>query len=174
MADAASGGRGRGRPRRQGADEEILAVALALLRDVGYRELTVDTVAERAGVAKTTVYRRWPSKQSLVAAALAPVVPARSGPPASGATLDCDLAFILHEVATFLRLAGDVAAEPEMAEVMRGALIPDRERLAAVITSKAVPGDPTLLADVLLGALLFGRAEVEAIVRMVLHGAWEG
>jgi AcrR family transcriptional regulator len=171
MVEAPPGGRGRGRPRRQGADEEILTVALALLRELGYRVLTVDAVAERAGVAKTTVYRRWPSKQALIAAALVPVVAARSEPPAGGGSLDGDLARILHEVVAFLRLAGDVGNEPEMAEVMRGALTPDRARLTAVIKREAIPGDPALLADILLGALLFGRREVEAIVRTVLHGA---
>lgn len=64
--------RGRGRPRREGADEEILAVTLEMLREAGYGALTVDAVAERAGVAKTTLYRRWPSKSTLVAAAIAP------------------------------------------------------------------------------------------------------
>ena len=43
-----------------------------MLREGGYGALTVDAVAERAGVAKTTLYRRWPSKSTLVAAALAP------------------------------------------------------------------------------------------------------
>ncbi|HVR38947.1 MAG TPA: helix-turn-helix domain-containing protein [Thermoanaerobaculia bacterium] len=69
--------RGRGRPRREGADEEILAVALQMLRESGHRALTVDAVAERAGVAKTTVYRRWPTKSALIAAAIAPLIASR-------------------------------------------------------------------------------------------------
>jgi AcrR family transcriptional regulator len=63
--------RGRGRPRREGADDEILAVTREMLREGGYRALTLDTVAVHAGVAKTTLYRRWPSKSALVAAAFA-------------------------------------------------------------------------------------------------------
>lgn len=69
--------RGRGRPRREGADEEILDVARAMLRDGRDRALTVDAVAERAGVAKTTVYRRWPSKRALLAAAIEPLIASR-------------------------------------------------------------------------------------------------
>ena len=65
--------RGRGRPRREGADDEILDVTREMLREGGYAALTVDAVAEHAGVAKTTLYRRWPSKSALVAAALSPV-----------------------------------------------------------------------------------------------------
>jgi AcrR family transcriptional regulator len=73
--------RGRGRPRRAGADAEILGVALALLREKGYREFTVDAVAERTGVAKTTIYRRWPTKAAVVKAAIEPAV-ATDPPPA--------------------------------------------------------------------------------------------
>lgn len=64
----------RGRPRREGADEELLAAALAVLRERGYRDFTVDAVAERTGIAKTTIYRRWPTKSALAAAAIAPLV----------------------------------------------------------------------------------------------------
>ncbi len=172
MSGPSSSGRGRGRPRRLGADEEILTVTLTVLREQGYRELTVDTVAERAGVAKTTIYRRWPSKGALVAAALAPLAAGHQAPPPTGGTLDGDLVLILKGVVAFLRLAGDSADEPEMAAAIRGALSPDRDRLAAVFTREVVTGDPVLLADILIGALLFGRREVEAIVRTVLHGAW--
>lgn len=66
--------RGRGRPRREGADEELVAVALEVLRERGYRDFTVDAVAERSGIAKTTIYRRWPTKGALAAAAIAPLV----------------------------------------------------------------------------------------------------
>lgn len=73
MSEIPPAKRRRGRPRRQGADEDILTVTLAMLREGGYGSVTVDAVAERARVAKTTLYRRWPSKSALVAAALAPV-----------------------------------------------------------------------------------------------------
>jgi AcrR family transcriptional regulator len=59
--------RGRGRPRRAEADAEILDAALAMLRAGGYRELSLDEVARRAGTAKSSIYRRWPSKAALAA-----------------------------------------------------------------------------------------------------------
>src|SRR5918996_5195266 len=58
----------RGRPRDARADRAILDAVLDLLVEVGYAGLTIEGVAEKAGVAKTTVYRRWPSKASLVVA----------------------------------------------------------------------------------------------------------
>lgn len=59
--------RGRGRPRRAEADEQILDAALAMLREGGYRQLSLDEVARRAGTAKSSIYRRWPSKAALAA-----------------------------------------------------------------------------------------------------------
>jgi AcrR family transcriptional regulator len=59
--------RGRGRPRRADADEQILDAALSMLRAGGYRALSLDEVARRAGTAKSSIYRRWPSKAALAA-----------------------------------------------------------------------------------------------------------
>lgn len=56
----------RGRPRDPEADRRILDAARQLLATDGYEALGVDRVAEHAGVAKTTLYRRWPSKAHLV------------------------------------------------------------------------------------------------------------
>jgi AcrR family transcriptional regulator len=44
----------------------ILAVAVDLLSEVGFDRLTFDAMASRAGVSKSTLYRRWPSKNELV------------------------------------------------------------------------------------------------------------
>jgi AcrR family transcriptional regulator len=56
-----------GRPREHGVDEKILNAALSRLVRWGYAQLRVDDVAADAGVAKTTLYRRWSSKEALVA-----------------------------------------------------------------------------------------------------------
>jgi AcrR family transcriptional regulator len=56
-----------GRPREHGVDEKILNATLSRLVRWGYAQLRVDDVAADAGVAKTTLYRRWVSKEALVA-----------------------------------------------------------------------------------------------------------
>src|SRR4051812_18363905 len=71
--------RGRGRPRRAEADAEILDAALAMLRAGGYRELSLDEVARRAGTAKSSIYRRWPSKAALAAEIVRREVPSPEG-----------------------------------------------------------------------------------------------
>ena len=67
----ARGQRGPGRPRSAEADRAILDAALALLAEVGPTALSVEEVASRAGVGKTTIYRRFPTKDDLVVASLA-------------------------------------------------------------------------------------------------------
>src|ERR1700685_3368064 len=49
----------------------VLAATLAELTETGYTALTVDNVARRAGVHKTTIYRRWKNREALVADAVA-------------------------------------------------------------------------------------------------------
>ena len=155
--------RGRGRPRRQGADEEILSVARELLRDRGYREFTVDAISERTGIAKTTVYRRFPSKGALVAAAIAPM---------HARTDTDDVTQVLRETACVLKLLS--SPEGEAIDVIRDVVEPRRARVVELLMSDGTE-DAELRADLLIGALLtrllITRApldEEEAIVEAVL------
>lgn len=60
----------RGRPRSKGVDESILLATLELAGEVGIKGMSMDELAQRAGVSKATIYRRWPSKEILVLQAL--------------------------------------------------------------------------------------------------------
>src|SRR5260370_19907066 len=57
---------GAGRPRDQEARNAILQAALSLVKEFGYRSLTIEKIARRAGAGKTTIYRWWPSKAAVV------------------------------------------------------------------------------------------------------------
>jgi AcrR family transcriptional regulator len=65
MASTGNGG-SAGRPRSEEAHQAILDATVDLLAEVGFSALTVEGVAQRAGVGKATIYRRWPSKLPLV------------------------------------------------------------------------------------------------------------
>jgi AcrR family transcriptional regulator len=69
MSQGAAGRRGR--PRDGAVDRRVLSAAWDLLNAAGYAGLNVDEVAERAAVAKTTLYRRWPTKDHLAVAVAA-------------------------------------------------------------------------------------------------------
>src|SRR5258708_29938406 len=64
----------RGRPRDSAVDRRVLSAAWDLLNARGYAGLNVDEVAERAAVAKTTLYRRWPTKDHPAVALAAPML----------------------------------------------------------------------------------------------------
>src|SRR5947209_19907530 len=60
----------RGRPRSEKARLAILEAAAELLLARGLSAVSMDTVAERAGVSKATIYRWWPTKETLALDAL--------------------------------------------------------------------------------------------------------
>lgn len=55
-----------GRPRSAQAHKAIIDATLELLAEEGFQGLSIEAVAARAGVGKTTIYRRWSSKEELV------------------------------------------------------------------------------------------------------------
>lgn len=66
---------GAGRPRDPRIDAAILRATADLLVEIGYANLTMAAVAERAGTTKTALYRRWSSKAELVHEAAFPAAP---------------------------------------------------------------------------------------------------
>jgi AcrR family transcriptional regulator len=96
-----------GRPRDPQIGEAVLDATLAVLDRCGYGRLTLEEVARHAGTTKPAIYRRWPSRQRLVLAALAQRLgDARA--PDTGCTL-CDLDECLKLfVAAFRRMPPDV------------------------------------------------------------------
>ena len=95
----------RKRSRRRGAalEEAILEATLAELVKVGYAQLRMERVAERAGASKASLYRRWPGKLELVMDAVYHVLPDPDSAPDTG-SLRGDLLALLRTVAD--RLAG--------------------------------------------------------------------
>jgi AcrR family transcriptional regulator len=59
-----------GRPRSAKSHRAILQAALGLLSEVGFEAMSMEAIAARAGVGKTTIYRRYASKAELVADAI--------------------------------------------------------------------------------------------------------
>ncbi|MGH7726316.1 MAG: TetR/AcrR family transcriptional regulator C-terminal ligand-binding domain-containing protein [Candidatus Eiseniibacteriota bacterium] len=56
----------RGRPRSQHVEQAVLNAARELIEKGGYAAATIEAIATRSGVAKTTIYRRWPNRATLV------------------------------------------------------------------------------------------------------------
>ena len=100
------GGHGRrsapgGRARNPALDRAIADATLTLLEERGFAALTIEAIAQRAGVGRTTIYRRWPNLDALLAHVLRGVV--REVPvPDRGCVRD-DLIEILEDQLAFIR-----------------------------------------------------------------------
>jgi AcrR family transcriptional regulator len=94
-AGAPGTGAPRGRPRSAEADRAILTATLELLAERGLDAMSIEEVAARAGVGKTTIYRRWPSKGLLALDAFVISFRAEQPLPDTG-TLRGDLLSALH------------------------------------------------------------------------------
>jgi len=159
---------GRGRPRDAGVEGRVLEAAMGEMRLRGYDGMSVDRVADRAGVAKTTIYRRWPSKAELVIAMIAglrasvPFEP--SGDPRHDLTdLVSAVASTLTAVPTTLiaDLAAAAAREPRVGESVR-TLWGERHAAVTAVVAQAqedgiIPGhaSPAVLVDQLVGPLYY-------------------
>ena len=64
-----------GRPRDPRIDDAVIEATIDLLEQVGYLQLTISAIADRAGTNKPAIYRRWPTKAHLVHEAVFPAQP---------------------------------------------------------------------------------------------------
>ena len=155
---------GRGRPRDAGVEDRLLRAAMAEMRARGYDGMSVDRIAASAGVAKTTLYRRWPSKAELVIAMIAQLrsaVPFEpSGDPRRDLTeLVTGIATTLNAIPTTLvaDLAAAAAREPRVGERVRALWAERHAALTAVVARTGVAGHaaPAVLVDQLVGPLYY-------------------
>ncbi|MGH8876195.1 MAG: TetR/AcrR family transcriptional regulator [Stackebrandtia sp.] len=84
-----------GRPRSS-VDETVFAATLSTVHELGYARATVDRIAATAGIAKTTIYRRWPSKGTLITACL---IDAFGALPPTGPEREENLSILIRWVA---------------------------------------------------------------------------
>ncbi|RSN71133.1 TetR/AcrR family transcriptional regulator [Actinomadura sp. WAC 06369] len=179
-------------PRRA---QDVFTAALDLLAARGFDGLTIEGVAERCGVNKTTIYRWWPSKAALVAAALTEGAELDLSVPDTG-SLRGDLEALVRSLvgllteppAAGIALAalGAAARNPELAAHARTFFADRLARERPVFDRAAARGelapdaDPMLLMDLLAGAvwvrvafrgLPVGDGFAERAVAAVLDGA---
>ena len=134
---------------------EILAAVLAIIADTGYQLLRVEDVAARAGVSLGSVYRRWPTKQDLVVAALDSSPPPFAVEGTGDAEVDfvtvmTDLAGALSEPGHFrLALLAADPGEPGVSAAARRQIPHVRRHVRSLVADRVGPGHPALelLAD---------------------------
>ncbi|GAB1818031.1 TetR/AcrR family transcriptional regulator [Herbidospora sp. RD11066] len=160
---------GPGRPRDAEVDRKALRAALALYAELGWAKFTLDAVARRAGIGKAALYRRWPSRERLIADAIDSALVGPSFDIDTG-TLRQDLreltgAMMAHYLGPYglagLRLIVEAKAYPELFSPVTGVIRRSRVLEARAIIRRAIArgelganASPTLILDTLLGAVL--------------------
>jgi AcrR family transcriptional regulator len=161
-----------GRPRNPDVDPRVRDATLRLLLERGYVGLRIDDVVRTSGVAKTTIYRRWPSLALLVLDS----VEAALGPrivPASG-DVEVDLAALLTVVHDSLvanpvgwmlpDIGIDLMRQPELTgEYRRRFIDPLRNQALVLLRRGTEEGrftatiDPEAIIDAIAGSIIFRR-----------------
>lgn len=161
-------------PRIERSRLQVLAAAVDLLREIGYGALTIEGVAARSGVAKSTIYRHWSSKAQVVADAFqwAHGLDPKAVPP-PGPVRDRVAAILratIADMATSDRLACMLPAlidaaerSEEIAELAHRVAEEKNAVLRGVLDEAVASGelqphvDTTMLADALVGPILVCR-----------------
>lgn len=188
--------RPRGRPRRAAARPAIIEAALELLAERGFQATTMDAIAARSGVGKNTIYRRWRSKEELIADAL------RELTAEAELKRDGDVYGLLVEQARDFRrvfadplvgrllpgLLGELHRNPEFAAAWADRVVRPRRHAILELLARAVEQgelregiDPDLIADLLVGPLFirmffpFGVPELsKRYEEELLETIWRG
>jgi AcrR family transcriptional regulator len=162
---AAGAGSRRGRRAAPGTDGRILDAAIELLAAHGYGGFTLDGLAVRAGVAKTTILRRWPSKAAIAAAAVERLALQTVDLPESDSLRGDLQALVTSAVAAFAkgrgrfvpRLMRESGNHPEIADLLRGMIHTRRLAYRRVLARAVARGelhpdvDQDLVIDLLVG-----------------------
>lgn len=142
----------RGRPRRADVDTRLAGATLDLLRDGGPAAVTMEAVAARAGVAKTTLYRRFDDRAALLTRVLTDAV-GGPDPEVEGPVMDrvrTTLERVWHQMSDVLGPGGLAAimtdSDPAFTGLFRAVLRPYDDALVAQIEHDAADG--LLRADV--------------------------
>ncbi len=183
----------RGRPRSERAHRAILEAALSLLIEEGYDAMSIESITERAGVGKATIYRRWGSKEDLVADALGSQR-REVRVPDSGDTKEDVISLLLEDLEVvaspfgeraLAQIIGAAAKHPRFKEsYWRSAIAPRREALRCVLERakerKEVreEADLELAIDMMVGPLLYrmlvkpAPEHPEASLRQAVEAVW--
>jgi AcrR family transcriptional regulator len=166
----------RGRPRSAESRKAILDAAFGILVERGYGAMSIEAVATRAGVGKTTVYRWWPSRADLAVDAFFAATEAELAMPATGSA-EQDFRSQVTALADMLRgprgvalaaMLGGGLSDPGLAASLNSRWIEPRRRWGFERLSRAaaageclpdtdVPAALGILYGPLYSPLLFGR-----------------
>jgi AcrR family transcriptional regulator len=159
-----------GRPRNPRTQQRILKAAADLVLEQGFKALSIDAIAGRAGVGRMTIYRRWPNKSAIVMdaffARVDPSVPFR---PAKTYLESIRLnmravakAYRGKDGALIRTLLAEAQFDPELATAIRERWIMPRRRITVPYFEQGIRNgflrsdvNPNTMIDLLYGPIYF-------------------
>jgi AcrR family transcriptional regulator len=159
-------------PRVERTRKVVMATARELLNEVGLERTSIEAIAERSGVARSTIYRHWPSTVALVMAALEEAKAEAEATVQSTGDDETDLRALLDGLGEALRspqsnVLADIAAaagrDPELAVLHREYLARRRATALRLIERLQASGrirddmPPTEVIDLVTGPLFYRR-----------------
>jgi AcrR family transcriptional regulator len=188
MSDTAK--KPQGRPRSTQSHQAILQATLELLGEVGFERMSIDGIATRAGVGKTTIYRRYDSKEELVADAIESLREEIVIPETGNLWGDIDV--LIRNAAqitlsslgrqTVAMIISTASSNSQFAQIYWAKYLQPRRRAFAVVIERAkarneiqTEVDPDLVFDIMSGIMLYALVfqpttePYELYVRRALH-----
>ncbi|KEI94324.1 TetR/AcrR family transcriptional regulator [Clostridium botulinum] len=183
-----------GRPRSEKTKHAILSAAYELLLENGFGAVTVEKIAERAGVSKATIYKWWPNKAAVVIDAFFDAAVVRLPIPDTGSTIN-DMIIQVNNLAKFLisregKVLNEIIAEGQfnqkLAEAYRAIYFKPRRLDSRYILERGISRgelkedlDIELVIDLIFGPLFYrllitGDMVDEAFIKDLINYAFKG
>jgi AcrR family transcriptional regulator len=134
-----------GRPRSIQSHQAMLRATLELLAEVGFEAMSIEAIAARAGIGKTTIYRRYTSKEELVADAIESVREEIVIP--NTGNLQDDIDALIQNAAqitlsslgkqTVAMIIGSASSNPQFAQIYWTKYLQPRRKTFAVVLDRA-------------------------------------
>jgi AcrR family transcriptional regulator len=184
----------RGRPRSPEARDKILAATAELLAEGGFHAVTMEAVAARAGVAKTTIYRWWPNRAAVALAC----VSARMAAIAEDGPADSYRERFRRQLKATIRLLnspqgqaitaliGAKQTDPMLAEAYSEQIARPRRAQTRLLLTQAIRAgevaagtDPDVFLDAIYGPIYYrkivsGEPVTEAFIDRIVDAAFAG
>jgi AcrR family transcriptional regulator len=160
-----------GRPRSARADHAIREATLDCFIEDGFRGMSMDAIAARAGVGKATIYRRWKSKEELLVDSIASLN--ENLEPVDTGSVATDLVTLIQNVAMrkeskagqcMQQILPQLRDNPRLGDIYKQGVIEPRRRLARGIFERGVERgelradvDLEVAIDMVVGAVVFRK-----------------
>lgn len=183
-----------GRPRSEKTKIDILTAAYDLLIENGFDSVTVEKIAERAGVSKATIYKWWPNKASVVMDGFLNATSVTLPIPDTGSTIDDMFIQVNNFVEFIMSRKGNVITEiiaqgqldSKLADIYRNAYFKPRRNISKQILERGILRgelrkdlNMELSIDLIWGPVFYrllitGEVLDDIFVRNLVNYAFEG